>query len=119
MFSHVKALIGGVNDERVFKETILPKVIDDPSHIAIDRMNHPHVVVHIALVFPFGQCFSRQSGLLELANNGLVMAVPLIPLRGGQVQGGGPTRLLKTSVGMTLILPISQFVVINTSHILL
>ena len=56
------------------------EVFNDTPNVAVDRMNYSHVVVHIALIFPFGQCLTREFILLKLLDDRVVIAIPLCTL---------------------------------------
>ena len=56
------------------------KIVDNPAHVAVYAMDNAHVVVHVALILPFGKCFSRKFVFLKLLDNGVVMLVPLFSL---------------------------------------
>ena len=52
MLSEVKALIGGVNDDRILSESIFVEVVEHSAHAFIDCFHGGKVVLHVALVFP-------------------------------------------------------------------
>ena len=55
MLAHVETLVRGVDNHCVLKESMLAKILNDTTHVAVNRMDHTHIVVHIALILPFSE----------------------------------------------------------------
>ena len=62
-------------------------------------MDHAHVVVHVALVFPLGKLLAGKVLLLEFSDDGVVVGVPLSALRGRHAHVVGATPLFERLVG--------------------
>ena len=118
MLAHIEALVGRIDDECVVEQSFLAQIVDDPAHVAVYRVNHPHVVVHVTLVFPFGQCLARQARLFEPLDDRVVVAVPLRTLRRRHALVVGASHGLQLLVGVDFVLMVGHFVVVDDIHIL-
>ena len=119
MLSHIEALVGGVDNHRVLEQPVVLKILNHTAHIAVNGVNHAPVVVHVALVFPFGQCLSREVRLLEFTDDGVVVGIPLRALRRchAHVVGASPF-FQQFVVGMDLVLMVGHLQVVDDIHIL-
>ena len=53
MLTHVKALVRGIDNQGILHQALLLQIVQHPADIAIDGVDHPAVIVHITLEFPF------------------------------------------------------------------
>ena len=59
MFSHIKTLIGKINDDRILSKLVFIKIVQDPADIPVERCGGSQVIPHIPLVFPFRKRIAR------------------------------------------------------------
>ena len=59
MFAKKKALVGGVDHDGVGRETGIVKEFQYAANVVIHTFDAAQVVVHVAVVFPFGQLAAR------------------------------------------------------------
>ena len=81
-------------------------------------MDHPAVIVHVALVFPFRQLLTRAFLRLEIGDDGVIIGIPSRLLCRIHIIINVATRSLQIGIGMDLILLIGHLEVINNIHIL-
>ena len=53
MFSQVKSLVGGVNHDGIFFQTILFQIIEHFAYPIIHRLNTPQIIFYITVILPF------------------------------------------------------------------
>ena len=118
MFAHVETLIRGIDNHCVVKKTVLAQILDDTTDVAIDRVNHTHIVVHITLILPFSECLTREFVFLKLLDNWVIVAIPLRTLRRCHTFVVATSPLFKSCSGVNLVLLICHLIVIDEVHIL-
>ena len=119
VLAHVEPLVGGVDNHRVVEHVVVLEILDDAPHIAVDGVDHAHVVVHVALVFPLGKLLAGKVLLLEFSDDGVVVGVPLGALRGRHAHVVGATPLFERLVGrVDLVLVVGHLEVVDHVHIL-
>ena len=69
--AEIPAVVGGVDDDGVFREAGLVEVIEHLAHAIIHALHAGEVVVHVALVFPLHEFFAGEG----LAVHGRVPSV--------------------------------------------
>ena len=57
VFAEIEALVGGVDDDGVFVESCALEVVEDFANAFVDACHAAHIVLEVALVFPFGYFF--------------------------------------------------------------
>ena len=76
MLPHEKALVGGIDDKGVVKQSVFLQVLIHPSDVAVDGVYHGAVVPHVALVFPLIEVPALQGVFLELLDDGVIIGIP-------------------------------------------
>ena len=81
-------------------------------------MDHPAVIVHVALVFPFRQLLTRAFLRLEIRDDRIIIGIPSRLLCRIHIRIEMATVPLQIGIGMNLILLIGHLEVVNNIHIL-
>ena len=81
-------------------------------------MDHAQIIVHVLLVFPFGQCLSCQLLFLKLLDDRIIMFVPGCFLSRSHPVIQATAAFLKTGRRMDFIFLIRHLQVIDEIHIL-
>ena len=91
MFTHVEALVGGINNHGVIHQPFLFQIGDQTAHLIVDRLDATYIILDITLVLPFHQLFAFQVLVDELFVTGFIGSDPGFPLLGSHtVQGAVP-----------------------------
>ena len=75
MFTHVEALVGGIDHEGVLQQSGFAEVIQRASDVVVERLEHLGVVTHVALIFIVRQSFTREVFAIEVAGHGVVEVI--------------------------------------------
>ena len=118
MFSHIESLVGSIDNHRIFHQSVLFQIFQDTSHITVYRINNSHIIMHILLIFPFCQGFTRQFILFESGNDRIIVFIPSSLLFRIQSIIHISARFFQSRCGMDLILLVRHLQVIHQIHIL-
>ena len=90
MLAQEKALVGGVDDDRVVQFADLFQIIQQTPDILVDALDDGAVVLHVLLVFPARQLLLRHAALhaFVLGDARGIGPVPVRPLFGGHAVVG-------------------------------
>ena len=117
MFAHVVSLIGGIDDNRTIEQVVLLQIIEDTTDVPVDRTNHPQIIFHVLLIFPFCQGFAGQFIVFEFPDDRVVMLVPCYFLGRCHPLIHCASGLFETGLGVDFIFFVGQFQVIDEVHI--
>lgn len=53
VLSHIKALIGSINNHRIFHQIMCFQILQQTSDFIVNRFNTPKIIFEIFLIFPF------------------------------------------------------------------
>ena len=96
---------------------MLAQVVDYAPHIAVNTVDNAQIVVHIVLIFPFGQCITREFVFLKLLDYGVVMFVPLFSLRGRHTVTCLSSPFFEPLIRMYFVFAVGHFQVVHQVHI--
>ena len=83
MLAEKKALVAGVDNDGVFRQTLLIQEIQDAPDTFIHRQCTAKVVMHDALVFPADEISSLEMGGLKRPIAGAIVGIPQLALLWG------------------------------------
>ncbi|OAV73895.1 hypothetical protein Barb7_02702 [Bacteroidales bacterium Barb7] len=76
MFAHIKSLIGSIYNDCIFHQAFFFQIVNQTTHLIINRFDATQVIFKIPLIFPFYQLLPFQ----VLGNKLFVLfRIPLIP----------------------------------------
>ena len=76
MFAHIEPLVGGVDNQRIFKQVVLFQVFQYHTDVTVYRMDHAEVIMHVTLVFPLGKLLTGSFLFLEVFDDRIVVLIP-------------------------------------------
>src|SRR3546814_3371488 len=73
MLSHIKALVGHVNDNGVLRESVLFQIVQHAADVPVERSGRAQVIAHVTLVLPFSQGLSVQVAGFQVLLDGVII----------------------------------------------